>query len=46
LAPNYFMRAQRTPVELRLDGATVVNGAQTVHAIYAASRRADDHVEG
>lgn len=46
LEPNYFMRAQRSPVELHLDGATVVNGAQTVHAIYAASRKADNHIEG
>jgi hypothetical protein len=39
LEPVYFSRSARTPVELRLDGASVVNGAQTVHAIYTASRK-------
>ncbi|MDG4829330.1 AIPR family protein [Solwaraspora sp. WMMD1047] len=39
LDPNYFSRSARSPVELNLDGASVVNGAQTVHAIYAASRK-------
>lgn len=39
LEPLYFSRSLRTPVELRLDGASVVNGAQTVHAIYEASRK-------
>jgi hypothetical protein len=43
LEPRYFRRgAARTPAELRLDGATVVNGAQTVHAIYAASRKTEE----
>ncbi len=35
--PVYFSRSARTPVELRLAGASVVNGAQTVHAIHRAS---------
>ena len=37
LEPLYFSRSARTPVELRLSGASVVNGAQTVHAIHRAS---------
>jgi hypothetical protein len=41
LEPVYFSRTSRTPVELRLTGASVVNGAQTVHAIHAASQLAD-----
>jgi hypothetical protein len=39
LEPVYFSGSARTPVELRLDGASVVNGAQTVHAIYEAFRK-------
>jgi hypothetical protein len=39
LAPEYFSRATRSPVALRLSGASVVNGAQTVHAIHRASRK-------
>ncbi|MGC4878559.1 AIPR family protein [Micromonospora sp. DT43] len=39
LAPDYFSRATRSPVALKLDGASVVNGAQTVHAIHRASRK-------
>lgn len=39
LEPVYFSRSTRTPVELRLTGASVVNGAQTVHAIHRASGR-------
>jgi hypothetical protein len=47
LEPRYFRRgAPRTPVELHLDGATVVNGAQTVHAIYAASRKTEEEPGG
>jgi hypothetical protein len=42
LEPSYFSRGQRSPVELRLQGASIVNGAQTVHAIYAASRKDSD----
>ena len=43
LEPHYFRRgAARTPVTLHLSGATVVNGAQTVHAIYAASQKATE----
>lgn len=42
LEPSYFSRGQRSPVELRLQGASIVNGAQTVHAIYAASRKDPD----
>ncbi|MFY1668828.1 AIPR family protein [Plantactinospora sp. WMMB334] len=37
--PQYFSRSARSPVDLHLNGASVVNGAQTVHAIYAASRK-------
>ncbi|MET8525601.1 AIPR family protein [Micromonospora sp. NPDC005172] len=36
---EYFSRAARSPVTLNLDGASVVNGAQTVHAIHRASRK-------
>lgn len=39
LAPDYFSRASRSPVALKLDGASVVNGAQTVHAIHRAARK-------
>ena len=42
LEPSYFSRGHRSPVELRLHGASIVNGAQTVHAIYAASRKDPD----
>ncbi|MEV4497079.1 AIPR family protein [Micromonospora arborensis] len=38
--PEYFQRAaKRSPVTLKLDGASVVNGAQTVHAIHRAFRK-------
>ncbi|MCX4388834.1 AIPR family protein [Micromonospora peucetia] len=38
--PDYFQRgARRSPVTLKLDGASVVNGAQTVHAIHRAFRK-------
>ncbi|WP_213451256.1 AIPR family protein [Rhizomonospora bruguierae] len=40
--PAYFSRSARTPVELHLAGASVVNGAQTVHAIH---RAADSKIE-
>ncbi|MFG1846998.1 AIPR family protein [Micromonospora carbonacea] len=45
LEPEYFQRsARRSPVTLRLDGASVVNGAQTVHAIHRAHRKDPDAV--
>ncbi|MGW0434076.1 AIPR family protein [Micromonospora sp. NPDC003197] len=44
LVPDYFSRATRSPVALKLDGASVVNGAQTVHAIHRAYQKDGDTV--
>ncbi|MGV9763579.1 AIPR family protein [Micromonospora tulbaghiae] len=45
LEPEYFQRgARRSPVTLKLDGASVVNGAQTVHAIHRAFRKDPESV--
>ncbi|WP_329007365.1 AIPR family protein [Micromonospora rifamycinica] len=43
--PEYFQRAaKRSPVTLHLEAASVVNGAQTVHAIHRAFRKAPEAV--
>ncbi|MEO3777958.1 AIPR family protein [Micromonospora sp. B11E3] len=44
LEPDYFSRSTRSPVALKLDGASVVNGAQTVHAIHRAFRKGGETV--
>ncbi len=42
IEPHYWSRSGRGPVELRLYGASVVNGAQTVVATYEATRQDAD----
>lgn len=44
MEPVHFSRSRQAPVELHLEGASVVNGAQTVSAIYAAARKDADAV--
>ncbi|WFE60232.1 AIPR family protein [Micromonospora sp. WMMD712] len=39
LEPEYARLGARSPVVLRLTGASIVNGAQTVHAIHHAFRK-------